>query len=157
MKFALISRSVSDTHKIGQKLGKIAECRDIFALCGELGAGKTELVRGLAQGLECDPSYSVASPTYVLLREYPGRIWLYHFDFYRLKSSAELDSIGWEEYFFDQGVCVVEWADKFPEIFPPQTLWIELEILSETERQLVFQAKIDKIWKGRLKNILPEG
>ena len=107
--------------------------------------------------MECEKNIPVASPTYILLREYPGRLWLYHFDFYRLDSPVQLEGIGYEEYFEGDGVCVVEWADKFPQIFPEQTLWIELEIISENTRKLVFQTKMDKIWKRRLEQTFPEG
>ena len=157
MKFSLLSNSVEQTHKFGEALGRTVQEGDIIALCGELGAGKTELVRGIARGMECEKNIPVTSPTYILLREYPGRLWLYHFDFYRLDSPVQLEGIGYEEYFEGDGVCVVEWADKFPQIFPEQTLWIELEIVSENTRKLVFQTKMDKIWKGRLEKIFPEG
>ena len=92
MKTALKSGSVEWTHQFGEALGKVLKAGDLLALAGELGAGKTELVKGIASGLGCDSSLPVASPTYILLREYPGRLWLYHFDFYRINSVPDLES-----------------------------------------------------------------
>lgn len=147
------SDSVSWTQKLGENLGKKAEEGDLFALCGELGAGKTELVKGIARGLGVAEDLPVASPTYILLREYPGRIWLYHFDFYRLQSVKELEGIGYEEYFEGDGVCVVEWADKFPLIFPQSTLWVKLEITGEDSRQIEIRSEKPEKWQRRLEEI----
>ena len=93
---------------------------EVLALCGELGAGKTHFTQGLARGLGIDPS-AVTSPTFTLVHEYGGgRLPLYHFDFYRLESAEEALAIGWEEYLDDPcGVVLVEWANKFPQLFPP--------------------------------------
>ncbi len=118
MKQVLRSDSAGRTQKFGEALGEIFRDGDVVALEGELGAGKTELVKGIARGLKCEASAPVASPTYVLLREYPGRKWLYHFDFYRIASVRELEGIGYQDYFEADGVCVAEWADKFPRHFP---------------------------------------
>jgi len=154
MKLILESESVSQTRQIGERLGKILAKQDVLALAGELGAGKTEMVKGIARGLGCSADFSVVSPTYVLIREYPGRLWLYHFDFYRLNSAREAEEIGYEEYFDGDGVSVVEWADKFPSIFPKRTLWIKLSITGESGRSIELQAESARWWEKRLKGLI---
>jgi tRNA threonylcarbamoyladenosine biosynthesis protein TsaE len=98
----------------------------VLALCGDLGAGKTCFVRGLVAGLGSpDP---VASPTFPLVHEYPGgRLPVAHFDFYRVESADELVAAGWDDYLDRNGVVVAEWADRFPELLPPGTRWLEIE------------------------------
>jgi tRNA threonylcarbamoyladenosine biosynthesis protein TsaE len=94
----------------------------VLALCGDLGAGKTHFVKGLAVGLNSDAA--VTSPTFTLIHEYlGGRLPLYHFDFYRLEDEDEALKIGLDEYLHGDGVCVIEWADKFPELLPTETQW----------------------------------
>jgi tRNA threonylcarbamoyladenosine biosynthesis protein TsaE len=95
---------------------------DVLALCGDLGAGKTHFVKGLAAALA--PAAAVTSPTFTLIHEYlGGRLPLYHFDFYRLEDEDEALKIGLDEYLDGDGVCVIEWADKFPHLLPAQTRW----------------------------------
>jgi tRNA threonylcarbamoyladenosine biosynthesis protein TsaE len=95
---------------------------DVLALCGDLGAGKTHFVKGLAIALGSDAA--VTSPTFTLIHEYlGGRLPLYHFDFYRLEDEDEALKIGLDEYLDGDGVCVVEWADKFPDLLPAHTRW----------------------------------
>ena len=107
---------------------------DIIALSGGLGAGKTHFTKGLAAGLSC--TGEVTSPTFTLAHEYSGgRLPLFHFDFYRMDSEDEVLRIGWDEYLDAQGVVVVEWPDKFPELMPPNTVWLKFEI-SGTSRQI---------------------
>ena len=144
------SNSAQETRKFGEALGRILRSGDILALAGELGAGKTELVKGIARGLGCEAKAPVASPTYVLLREYPGRKWLYHFDFYRIASVRELEGIGYSDYFEGDGVCVAEWADKFPRIFPKGALWIKLKVTGEASRELELETESQELWEQRL-------
>jgi len=153
MKMTLRSDSPEQTRRIAQRLGQTLKARDVLALCGELGAGKTEFVKGLAQGLLASEASSIASPTYVLLREYPGQLWLYHFDFYRLQAEREIHELGYEEYFDGDGVSVVEWADKFPSIFPKRTLWIKLSVAGETSRNLEIEPEEAALWQKRLGKI----
>ncbi len=95
---------------------------DVLALCGDLGAGKTHFVKGLAAGLGSE--IAVTSPTFTLIHEYAGgRLPLYHFDFYRLEEEDEALKIGLDEYLDGDGVCVIEWADKFPALLPAHTRW----------------------------------
>lgn len=99
----------------------------VLALVGGLGAGKTHFTKGLAAGLGC--TGEVTSPTFTLAHEYTGgRLPLFHFDFYRMESDDEVLRIGWDEYLDAQGVVVVEWPDKFPELLPPDAIWLQFEI-----------------------------
>ena len=99
---------------------------DVIALTGGLGAGKTHFTKGLVNGL--GGGEEVTSPTFTLVHEYRlGRLPVFHFDFYRMESPEEVVAIGWDEYLDAGGVCVVEWADRFPELLPPGTRWLALE------------------------------
>ena len=100
---------------------------DVLALCGELGAGKTHFVKGLAEGLGYIEE--VTSPTFTLVHEYVGGIMsLYHFDFYRIDTEAEALDLGLEDYLGTEGACVIEWGDKFPDLLPAHTRWFHIRI-----------------------------
>jgi tRNA threonylcarbamoyladenosine biosynthesis protein TsaE len=104
-----------------------------LALKGELGSGKTLFTHGLAAGLESDAA--VTSPTFTIVHEYKsGRLPIYHFDFFRLENRESAVRLGLEDYFFSDGVSVIEWADRFPELIPEQARWISFEIKSERQR-----------------------
>ena len=113
----LTSDSEARTIEIGRACGKLARRGDLFSLCGPLGAGKTRFVKGVAAGLGADPEL-VASPTFVLAREYAGRETLFHCDAYRLLAERELEELGLAEM-LETGVVAVEWADRFPEWTAP--------------------------------------
>ena len=132
----LDSHSPEQTQLLGSYLGELAQKGDVFLLVGELGTGKTCLVQGIAHGLAIK-EYAF-SPSFVLLREYHGRLPLYHIDLYRLDRIEEIADLGLEEYFYGKGVCVVEWAEKGPEIVPQESLLISLHYISasETERSI---------------------
>ncbi|MEA4965645.1 MAG: tRNA (adenosine(37)-N6)-threonylcarbamoyltransferase complex ATPase subunit type 1 TsaE [Oscillospiraceae bacterium] len=109
-----LSKSPEDTEKIGEKLAAQLRPGDVIAYRGELGAGKTAFTRGLARGLGIRES--VTSPTYTIVNEYlSGRLPLFHFDMYRLRSAEELFDIGWEDYLERGGVCAVEWSENVEE------------------------------------------
>ena len=110
---------------------------DVVLLVGDLGVGKTCLAQGIAAGLGVDDY--VASPSFVLLREYVGRLPLYHVDFYRLDDTEEMASLGLDDYLFGEGVCVVEWADKGLSVLTEQHLLIEMERLGHSKRRLSFR------------------
>ena len=120
--------SPEKTHALGVGLGQCALPGDFVACYGPLGAGKTVLVQGLAEGLEVDTAAYVRSPTFTLLHEYRARIPIYHFDFYRISYVEELQDIGFEEYLDASGVVIVEWADKFPELLPESRLDLRIQI-----------------------------
>src|SRR3954451_4316317 len=106
----LVSESVERTRALGRALGELARAGDVVLLEGELGAGKTAFTQGIGSGL-C-VSATIYSPTFTILKEYEGRLPLYHFDLYRLDEPDELYELGFEDYFRGEGVCVVEWAER---------------------------------------------
>jgi len=129
----MISNSEELTIKIGEELGKLLKPGTIIALRGELGSGKTVLVKGIARGL--DVKEEPNSPTFVIMNAYEGRIPLYHFDLYRISGKDELESIGYEDFFFGDGVTVAEWADRVEDVFPENTIKIEIKFLEKRGTQ----------------------
>ena len=109
---------VAGTEDFGRRLADVLFPGAVIALIGPLGAGKTHLVRAIALGLGIVNPNQVSSPTFVLIQEYTGRLPIYHFDTYRLKTEAEFEDLGVHEYFQGNGVCLVEWADKVPGCLP---------------------------------------
>jgi len=119
-----ITHDESHTAAIGGRLGELALGGDVFLLSGELGAGKTCLIRGLAGGLGI--SEHTFSPSFILVREYRGRLPLFHMDFYRLEQQAEIAELGLDEYLSRDGVCAIEWADRAAGLLPADHLEIVL-------------------------------
>jgi tRNA threonylcarbamoyladenosine biosynthesis protein TsaE len=134
----LTSHSVEQTQSLGRYLGELARAGDIFLLSGNLGSGKTSLTQGIAWGL--DVKEYAFSPTFVLIREYHGRLPLYHVDLYRLESCEEIIDLALEEYFNASGVCVIEWAEKGLDVLPKENLVITLEYISLTDRSIRLKA-----------------
>ncbi len=132
----VVSHSLAQTHRLGTRLGELLRGGEMILLDGDLGTGKTTLTQGIAEGLGIREV--VSSPTFTLLKEYEGRLPLYHFDLYRLEDPNEILDLGFEEYFYSNGVCVVEWANKAEEIWPEEHLRIRLKVVSDTKRGLVF-------------------
>jgi tRNA threonylcarbamoyladenosine biosynthesis protein TsaE len=135
----IVSNSAEQTRKIGMKLGKLAASGDVILLVGSLGAGKTCLTQGIAQGLSID-EYT-ASPSFVLVREHRGKLPLYHIDLYRLDRIEEVTQLGLDDYLYGNGVCVVEWADKGLSVLPEEHLLAKMQIVSPTKRKLRFMPK----------------
>ena len=130
-----ISNSASETEAIGRQFAKELEAGSILALEGELGSGKTQFTKGLVAGLES--SAPVTSPTYTIIHEYPGgRLPIYHFDFFRLEKRESVAQLGLDDYFFGDGISVIEWADRFRESIPEQARWILFELKSENARAI---------------------
>jgi len=129
----LKTHSPEQTQLLGNYLGKLAQRGDIFLLVGALGTGKTCLVQGMAHGLSTK-EYAF-SPSFVIVREYHGRLPLYHVDFYRLDHIEEITDLGLEEYSYRNGVCVVEWAEKGLQVLPRNNLLITLNYVSNYETQ----------------------
>ena len=120
-----ISHSEAETEALGEKLARsLPERGAVIAMYGELGAGKTAFVRGLARGLEVDGT--VTSPTFTIVNELYGKRDLFHFDMYRLGSADELFDIGWEDYLDRGGVCAVEWSERVTDALPEDTLWVDI-------------------------------
>ncbi len=134
-----ISNSPAETEEIGRQFAvKDVGVGSILALKGELGSGKTLFTKGLVAGLGCDAT--VTSPTFTIVHEYPGgRLPVYHFDFFRLDDRPSVARLGLDDYFFGDGVSVIEWADRFPEFIPEQARWFSFEIKSETQRVIGFK------------------
>ena len=127
--------TAEDTMAWGRSLADSLRPGAVVALCGQLGAGKTHVVKGLLDGL--GSTEDVTSPTFSLVHEYQrARLPVFHFDFYRMTSKAELLNIGWDEYLDEPGVVVVEWADMFPSLLPAHTQWFQLEVLPEGGRRV---------------------
>ena len=132
---AFVSRGPDETRACGARLASGLVGGEVVALEGPLGAGKTQFVKGLAAGLGVAPEEPVVSPTFVLVREYEGRLKLYHIDAYRLASTDELLAIGFDELRSDaRGVVAIEWADRVPEAIPPEAIIVRLEHAGESER-----------------------
>lgn len=117
--------SEKETFEIGKQLAKEAKVGDIFCLLGDLGVGKTIFSKGFAVGLEI--TEPITSPTFTIIQVYDGPIPLYHFDMYRIEDEDELEMIGYEEYFFGEGICLVEWANNVKEVIPKEAKWITIE------------------------------
>lgn len=119
------THSSEETEKLGYETGLKAKAGDIFCLSGDLGVGKTVFTKGFAKGLGIDED--ITSPTFTLINEYNGRIPLYHFDVYRVGDPEEMKYIGCDEYFFGEGVCLIEWAELIEEMIPENAVWIKIE------------------------------
>ena len=132
-----ISNSPAETGAIARRLADDLVAGSILALKGELGSGKTLFTQGLVASLESDAA--VTSPTFTIVHEYQGgRLPVYHFDFFRLENRESAARLGLDEYFFSDGVSVIEWADRFPELIPEQARWISFEAKSEHQRVIKF-------------------
>jgi len=142
----IISHSEAQTMNLGLRLAHFLKPGGIVCLFGALGAGKTILVKGMAKGLGISKDL-VISPSFVLIREYQSakragsKIALYHLDLFRLSSPQDILKLGYEEYLYDQGICVIEWAERLAQLLPDEFLKIELEITGETKRIIRLTAK----------------
>ena len=134
----LISNSPAETEAIGRQVAENIAIGSVLALKGDLGSGKTLFVKGVVAGF--GSSADVTSPTFTILHEYRGgRLPVYHFDLFRVENPQALSRLGLDDYFFGDGISVIEWADRFPEFVPEQARWIFFEIKSETQRAITFQ------------------
>lgn len=137
----IITNNENETYNIGIKIGKQLKAGDILSLNGDLGAGKTYLTKGIAKGLGIEDY--ITSPTFTILNEYKGRIPLYHFDVYRINDVEEMYEIGFEEYLYGNGVCIIEWGSMVEEILPEDTINIKIKNLGEFSREI--EIKSDRI------------
>jgi tRNA threonylcarbamoyladenosine biosynthesis protein TsaE len=135
-----ITSTPDETKEFGRVLAKELEPGSVVALTGPLGSGKTVLIQGICSGL--DVAEAVTSPSFVVINEYPGKIggtfvWVYHFDLYRLENVEEFIKLGYEEYFYGNGITLIEWAEKITTFLPQERMEINLEIVSENERRIL--------------------
>ena len=126
--------SVKETVRLGKIIGGLLYPGDVVALVGELGTGKTHLIKGLAEGVGVDRTDYISSPSFTLINEYPGRVPFYHLDVYRLRNEREAEELGLEEYLQGKGVTAIEWADHLPTLLPEELLRISLRYAGERGR-----------------------
>lgn len=136
----LILSSPDETESFGQTIGRLLRGGEVLALIGELGAGKTALVRGIVTGLDA-PAASVTSPTFLLVHEYQGRLPVVHIDLYRLQRLEETELIGLSDYLTDEVVVAIEWADRFPQWLPEDRLEVRLAHRTRTTRGVRVEAR----------------
>jgi len=137
----LSSHNAAQTEQIGEHLGHLLRAGDVICLEGDLGAGKTCLTKGIGRGLGV--SAVITSPTFIIINEYPLRNMaskLYHIDLYRVETIGEAYALGLEDYFYGNGICVIEWAERVQGILPAERLWVTLHYVADTERRLEFRA-----------------
>lgn len=127
--------SEDQTRLLGIRLGRHVRPGTVIAVSGELGSGKTRLTQGIAKGLQVPEEFVVTSPTFAIINEYPGRIRLYHVDLYRIVDSSELEDIGLAEILADDGVTVIEWADRLSDELPSERVDIAISVVDETKRE----------------------
>ncbi len=139
MEKAYLTSCEEETEACGEKLAQSLKPGDVVALYGDLGAGKTAFVRGLARGLGV--TESVSSPTFTIVNEYPGATPLFHFDLYRLQSAEELFDIGWEDYLDRGGVCALEWSERGEGAIGPEAVRVAIRRLDETRREIAISRK----------------
>jgi tRNA threonylcarbamoyladenosine biosynthesis protein TsaE len=144
----IITKSREDTIKAGEKLAKTLKPGDVVALIGELGSGKTTFTKGLAKGLGVKSYRYVNSPTFVIIKEYEGKLPLYHFDVFRLNLQGRAqaclcptDILSFEEYFYGNGVCVIEWADRITNLLPKKCIEIRIDIAGQNKRKICIKSK----------------
>jgi tRNA threonylcarbamoyladenosine biosynthesis protein TsaE len=130
-----ISNSPNETESFGRQFAGNVQPGDVLALTGDLGSGKTQFVKGLVAGLGVKST--ATSPTFTLIHEYSGgRLPIYHFDFFRVEDRQSAERLGLDDYFFGDGMSVIEWADRFRELVPESARWISFEAKSETQRTI---------------------
>ncbi len=136
-----VSKSTEETMALGAKFAKKLKKGDCIALIGDLGSGKTVFTKGIAKGLGVKNARYVNSPTFVIIKEYKGKLPLYHFDLYRLDHHTSFDDMNYEEYFYGDGITVIEWADKIREILPRKYWEVDLSVSGENKRRINIKKK----------------
>lgn len=141
--FEIELKDPESTIRFGKVLGSCAGPGQVIALIGELGAGKTTLVKAIARGAGISNDDMVSSPSYTLINEYYGRIPIYHFDLYRLEGAGDIEELGYVEYLEGEGLSLIEWADMAPQMLPPEYLEVKIEITGDESRKISLTAKGD--------------
>ncbi len=150
----IITKSTEETLRLGTILGSLLQKGDVIGLFGDLGTGKTVFTQGIARGLKVEDY--VTSPTFTLINEYSGSLPLFHFDVYRLDDPEELLELGYEEYFFGEGVTVIEWAEKIEDYLPPGYLAVNFSKTGDVQldhRLLRFGPPKGKRYEGLMEEL----
>ena len=130
------SRSTSETIRLGKRIGRLLRPGDVVALVGELGAGKTQFIKGLAEGAGVGKPTYISSPSFTLINEYTGRVPFYHVDLFRLDQEKEAEELGLDDYFQGDGITAIEWADKIPSLLPKEMFLIQIAYTGRNTRSL---------------------
>jgi tRNA threonylcarbamoyladenosine biosynthesis protein TsaE len=133
----IISNSLEDTFSIAKEFSKSLKKNSTVAFFGDLGAGKTTFIKALVNSMS-DKNVLVNSPTFVYLNIYDLKIPIYHFDLYRIKNEKQFFDMGFDEYFFQDGICLIEWAENIETILPQEILSIRIKHLKENSREIIF-------------------
>ncbi|MFA5362429.1 MAG: tRNA (adenosine(37)-N6)-threonylcarbamoyltransferase complex ATPase subunit type 1 TsaE [Candidatus Omnitrophota bacterium] len=149
-KISVQSDSVKDTVYAGRVIARHLRESDIVCLFGDLGSGKTVLAKGIAEGLGIEKN-KVISPTFVIIRRYTGKKILFHFDLYRLSASGDIAGLGYEEYFYDNGISVIEWPERLGSLMPEEYLSVRLDIRERRKRLISLSG-----FGGRYKQMIKE-
>ena len=128
------SHSEAETFEFAKSLSDKAHAGELYALYGELGAGKTVFAKGFAKGLLVEEE--ITSPTFTVLEEYSGRLPFYHFDLYRIDNDMEFENLNFEDYWFGSGICIVEWPQKAGKRLPDNSIKVEISYINETSRKI---------------------
>ena len=147
----VVTKGPAETMNLGRKIGALLKANDVLAISGELGAGKTTLIKGLAE--ELGIREFVSSPSFIIINEYSGRLPFYHVDLYRLEAAHDVEDIALADYFKKGGVCAVEWAEKMGTLLPSKYIRISIEPGEDNERKI----SISEIGTDRLGSAFPKG
>ena len=145
MNFTISTKNPEETKKLGKEVGKLAKPGDLLAFYGELGVGKTCFIQGISRELEVQDY--VTSPSFTIINEYHGKIPIYHFDLFRLNNAEEILELGYEEYFYGEGLTVIEWAEKIEQLLPKEYLKIDIKFKDCYERTISFISQGDRFDK----------
>lgn len=135
----IVTRSEEETFIVGTRIGEKLKPGDVISLNGDLGAGKTHITKGIAKGLEVYDY--ITSPTFIIVNQYEGRIPLYHFDVYRINDIDEMYDIGFEEYLYGEGACIIEWGKIVEELLPEYAIKIDINKIDDNTREIVIDDK----------------
>lgn len=136
----IISCSPLETEELGSKLGLMLPPGSFLALRGGLGGGKTCFTRGIVSSAAPGSAHMVSSPTFAIMNSYPGTVPVYHFDFYRLSGDDDIAELGFEEYFYGKGICIVEWSERLQELLPADHLVVTFEYMEDEQRLITLTA-----------------
>lgn len=140
----ITTASPGETEQLGFTIGSLLRPGSFLALRGDLGGGKTCLTRGIVAALAPQSAHLVASPTYAIMNSYPGDIPVYHFDFYRLAGDDDVAELGFEDWFYGDGVSVVEWSERLDELIPEDVLTLQFDYVGDDLRRITITASGEK-------------